>query len=328
MQKKEKTLIGLGAVGAVAYYLYSSGLLSSPESSGSFGGTGGAGVSEDLGEVAGETDNGTPYNITFPSTDTSDIIRFIEAGNTSDSKKETTLTETPTGSLNNPSVEKTVDNSPLASIAGSITGGYTALGSALTIEPETLKAGSTKKAISSSNLTPESKSDLMQYVGTPGNVINEQFKKISEATGTSGISQKGNEISEYTASEKANSQNDTTFLQKVYGSIISPFYEQPKSITAASNLIMPVASAASDNIVSSKGAWSGGDVSSVKKVAVTPASDYGASSLGNLGAQAASVMPLPVSSGSSSKKSTTSTGSSSGLSNYASKTGKKIIKVK
>jgi len=48
----------------------------------------------------------------------------------------------------------------------------------LSIAPEILKADSTVTAILNSNLTTESQVDLMSYVGTPGNVVNEQLKKL------------------------------------------------------------------------------------------------------------------------------------------------------
>ena len=87
VNKTTKTVIGLSAIGALAYYLSTSGLLST-NSSGSFGSVGG-GESTNIGEdgISGVTEDGTTYNINIPENDTSWITDFLKAGETNTTKK-------------------------------------------------------------------------------------------------------------------------------------------------------------------------------------------------------------------------------------------------
>ncbi|MDD4714892.1 MAG: hypothetical protein PHT72_05470, partial [Candidatus Absconditabacteria bacterium] len=65
-----------------------------------------------------------------------------------------------------------------------------------------------------------------------------------------------NQFSEYTFEEKARSKPQANIFEKVIGSVISPAVEQPRAVTAGSNILMPVFS----NITSDKKSWQGGTV--------------------------------------------------------------------
>jgi len=89
--KSKQKMIGIGAIGLVAYYLYSSGAAASSDSSGSFGTTGGGGVISEEG-VEATTEDGTAYNITFPETDYSSLTSLLtSAGATDTTKKESAI---------------------------------------------------------------------------------------------------------------------------------------------------------------------------------------------------------------------------------------------
>lgn len=91
MDKKSKTIIGIGAV--VAAYVMLAGTKSDDVGgSGNFGGLGSGGVEE----LSGETDSGIPYNISFPAIDPSPIFSIMnEPAKTGGNTVVTSDTETP-----------------------------------------------------------------------------------------------------------------------------------------------------------------------------------------------------------------------------------------
>ena len=86
---KTQKLIGVGAVGLIALYMYGKGYLGFESSSGSFGSTGG-GESASLGdgELSGSTSDGMTYNINIPETDTSDLIKALTTSSVLDTTKK------------------------------------------------------------------------------------------------------------------------------------------------------------------------------------------------------------------------------------------------
>jgi len=99
MDKSGKALIGVGVIAAAAYLYMSGAKNEDVGSGGNFGGLGGGGTSEGL---AGVTDSGTPYNISFPAVDPSPIINLISepvnsgSSGSGDSDLITTITKTET----------------------------------------------------------------------------------------------------------------------------------------------------------------------------------------------------------------------------------------
>ena len=91
MDKKAKVIIGIGAL-AATYFMLSSSNSEDVGGSGNFGGLGSGGVEE----LAGETDSGIPYNISFPSIDPSPIFSIMnEPAKTGGSTVVTSDVETP-----------------------------------------------------------------------------------------------------------------------------------------------------------------------------------------------------------------------------------------
>ena len=247
MEKTTKGLIGLGALAGIAY-LAVKGNKDEEQSfgTGGFGGFGGgdAGLAGEAGGDGSASPAGMTFN--FPSPDTSRLATFL--GDTPQTQPEQQLI-TKKAALSTASV-----SAPLTTEATK----NTVNDSILKIAPMTLKAGSTKTAIAGSNLSEPAKVDLMGYTGSPGNVVNEQQKRVNEALGINLLSQKGNQISEYTQAEKTRSKSQANIFAKVVGAVISPAVEQPRAITAGQNIIAPVY----ENIVSDKKSWQGGTVKS------------------------------------------------------------------
>jgi len=239
--KNQKILVGVGALAGLLFLsrgddqAYSSG-------GGGFGGVGGF-DSGFAGDNAGDG-AASPAGVTlnFPSLDNSPLVKFID--------------DTPSHIEPEPSKPKKVlMSSPVTPVTAEASKN-TVTSSLFNISPKSIKADSTLTAIAGSNLSPEAKTDLLGYVGTPANVVDEQFKKVKEATGTNLISQKGNEFSEYTYAEKAASKPQANIFQRMIGAVISPAVEEPRSVTAGKNIIAPVYG----NIVSNKKSWSAGTV--------------------------------------------------------------------
>ncbi len=256
MDKTTKALIGIGSLVGLSYLALSSKDKQNEYGTGGFGGAGGF----DTG-LAGESasdGSGSPAGMTFnfPTPDTSVLASFLgdspeyEAPQTLQTKKEMITSPAP------PVTTEAAKNTVTSSLLG--------------ISPKSIKSDSTLTAISGSNLSPEAKSDLLGYVGTPANVVDEQFKKVKEAAGINLISQKGNEFSEYTPAEKARSKPEANIFQKMIGAVISPVVEEPRAATAGKNIIAPVY----ENVISDKKSWQGGTVKSggfgSEKVKVVP----------------------------------------------------------
>ncbi|MDD2300640.1 MAG: hypothetical protein PHU69_13520 [Fermentimonas sp.] len=241
LTKNQKILAGVGALAGILF-LTSGGEQEYGGGSGAFGGGfGGEGLAGIAGDTGGDG-SASPAGLTFnfPSPDTSGLAVFL--GDTPQMApdeqlmpKKATLTSTPVTT----EVAKNTVNDPILRLA-----------------PSSLKAGSTKTAIAGSNLSEAAKNDLIGYVGTSGNVVNEQQKRVNEALGISLLSQKGNQFSEFTYEEKARSKPQANIFERVIGSVISPTVEQPRTVTAGANILMP----AFENIVSDKKSWQGGTV--------------------------------------------------------------------
>ena len=263
-EKSVKKIIGITALTAGAYLaLRGTDKEEDGFTAGSFGGIGGGEGSSLEGEKSG--DGALPVNISFPSIEPLNIFRdnnnpsipntrgedIIE---TSDSKQPVITTK-----------KESLISKPVSLLSQT----YDKAGEAVTIEPMTLKAGSTKRAIEGRSekgqawsLSDNSISNLKSYVGTPGNAANEQVKKVKESLGIdNSLSQKGNTFSEFTASEKASSKSETSLLDKLKGIIISPLYETPKTIETGKNVVGKVASPIIENITKSPTSWQGGTVS-------------------------------------------------------------------
>ncbi len=244
MEKTTKGLIGLGALAGIAYLALKGKDEQTSYGTGGFGGIGG-GDSGLAGEAGGDG-SASPAGLTFnfPSPDTSGLTAFL--GDTPQMLPEEQLmpkkTAFASGFVSAPLTTEAAKNTVSDSI--------------LKIDPMTLKAGSTKTAIAGSNLSEVAKVDLMGYVGTSGNVVNEQQKRINETLGINLLSQKGNQFSEFTYEEKARSKPQANIFERVIGSVISPAVEQPRTVTAGANILMP----AFENIVSDKKSWQGGTV--------------------------------------------------------------------
>lgn len=243
MNKTSKALIGLGSLAAISYLALASKDKQEQYGTGGFGGAGGfdTGIS---GESTGDG-SASPAGMTFnfPTPDTSVLSSFI--GDTPKTLEAPQTLQT----------KKEMISAPVAPVTAEATKN-TVTSSLLSISPKTIKADSTLTAISGSNLSPEAKTDLLGYVGTPANVVDEQFKKVKEATGINMISQKGNQFSEYTYAEKAKSKPEANIFQKMIGSVASPLVEEPRSVTAGKNIIAP----AYENVISDKKSWQGGTV--------------------------------------------------------------------
>lgn len=239
-----KKIIGLTALAGTAYLALKGKDEQTSYGTGGFGAIGGsdAGIA---GEGSGDG-SASPAGLTFnfPSPDTSGLAAFIgdspqmQPDEQLMPKKATLSTAFVSAPLTTEASKNTVNDSILK------------------IDPMTLKAGSTKTAIAGSNLSETAKTDLMGYVGTPGNVVSERQKMVNEALGINLLSQKGNQFSEYTDEEKARSKPQANIFERVIGSVISPAVEQPRAVTAGSNILMPAFS----NITSDKKSWQGGTV--------------------------------------------------------------------
>ena len=257
MDKKSKVIIGVGAL-AATYFMLSNSKSEDVGGSGNFGGLGSGGMEE----LSGETDSGIPYNISFPTIDPSPIFSIMnEPARIGGDVVATSDVESP--------VITTKKESLISKPVSLLSDTYEKAGEAVTIEPMTLKAGSTKRAIEGRSeqgqawsLSDNSISNLKSYVGTPGNVANEQVKMVKESLGIdNSLSQKGNTFSEYTFSEKASSKSETSLLDKIKGIIISPIYETPKTIETGGNVVGKLTSPIIENITKSPTSWQGGTVS-------------------------------------------------------------------
>lgn len=263
-EKATKKVIGIGAIAAGAYMALKS--KNSKEDSFSSGGFGGLGGSEDSSLQGKETGNegGLPINISFPAVDPISIFR--DSNNTSPIKQSENTSISESSEEIQTALTGTKKESLLKSTSSAFSEAYNQATKALTIDPMTLKAGSTKRAIEGRSekgqpwsLSDNSIKNVSEYVGTPGNVANEQVKKVKEAIGlNNSLSQKGNTFSEYTATEKANSKNETSFFEKVKGVIILPFAETPKTVETASNVLGKVTSPIIENITKAPSSWQGG----------------------------------------------------------------------
>jgi len=245
MDKTTKALIGIGSLVGLSYLALSSKDKQNEYGTGGFGSVEGfdTGIAGDTGSDGSASPAGMTFN--FPTPDTSALASF--------------LGDTPARAEPEPSKpKKTLMTTPVAPVAPVTTEAAknTVTTSLFNISPKSIKSDSTLTAISGSNLSPEAKTDLLGYVGSPSNVVDEQFKKVKAATGTNLISQKGNQFSEYTPAEKAKSKSEANIFQKMIGAIISPAVEEPRAATAGKNIIAPVY----ENIVSNKSSWQGGTV--------------------------------------------------------------------
>lgn len=240
MEKSTKSLIGLGALAGIAYLALKGKDEQTSYGTGGFGGIGGSDIG--LAGDAGGDGSASPagYTFNFPTPDTSGLAAFL--GDTPQMQPDEQLMPKKTTTTSAPVTTEAAKNTVNDSI--------------LKLSPSSLKAGSTKTAIAGSNLSEPAKVDLMGYVGTPGNVVSEQRKRVNEALGINLLSQKGNQFSEYTDEEKARSKPQANIFERVIGAVISPAVEQPRIITAGTNIIMP----AFENIVSDKKSWQGGTV--------------------------------------------------------------------
>ena len=276
-EKTVKKIIGITALTAGAYLaLRGNDKEEDRFTAGSFGGIGGGEGSSLEGEKSG--DGGMPVNISFPSIDPLTIFRDNNSSNipttrgediieTSESKQPITTTK-----------KESLISKPVSLLSDT----YDKAGEAVTIEPMTLKAGSTKRAIEGRSeqgqawsLSDNSISNLKSYVGTPGNVANEQVKKVKEGIGLdNSLSQKGNTFSEFTASEKSSSKSETSLFDKFKGIFISPLYETPKTIETGKNVVGKVASPIIENITKAPTVWQCGSVS--KSESFDPSNPSGA----------------------------------------------------
>ena len=263
-EKSVKKIIGITALTAGAYLaLRGTDKEEDGFTAGSFGGIGGGEGSSLEGEKDG--DGTLPVNISFPSIEPLTIFRDNNSPispttrgevitDTSDSKQPITTTK-----------KESLISKPVSLLSDT----YNQATKAVTIEPMTLKAGSTKRAIEGRSetgqawsLTDNSISNLKSYVGTPGNVANEQVKKLKEGIGLdNSLSQKGNTFSEFTASEQASSKSETSIFDKLKGIFVSPLYETPKTIETGGNVVGKVTSPIIENIIKAPTSWQGGTVS-------------------------------------------------------------------
>lgn len=265
-EKAIKKVIGIGGIAAGAYIALKSKKSEEDDfASGNFGGIGGNEGSSLEGEESGEGIK--PVNISFPSIDPLTIFRDNNSSNIPGSQTYTDIVED-TSESKQP-ITTTKKESLISQPVSLLSKTYEKAGEALTIEPMTLKAGSTKRAIEGRSekgqpwsLSDNSIKNVSDYVGTPGNVTNEQVKKAKEAIGLdNSLSQKGNTFSEYTASEKARSKTETSLLDKIKGIFISPAYETPKTIETGGNVVGKLASPIIENITKAPTSWQGGTVS-------------------------------------------------------------------
>lgn len=177
ISKTTKTVIGLSALGALTYYLYESGALGVESSSGSFGSSGGGGVSlgeEGLG-VSGESDSGTPYNINFPSPDTSEIIKFITGGDTAgDTKKDIVTTSEP---VTTSSAGGETSGGGLVSSLLSVLG----IGDTDKTKKATTISGMISEGISNDNVTQEDLNN-MSSLGVITNIITHPLDAFDRVT--------------------------------------------------------------------------------------------------------------------------------------------------
>lgn len=266
--KTAKKIIGVTALTAGAYLALKATGKKEEEGfgSGNFAGLGGGGLTTE--GLEGRDSGGQPININFPAIDPLPI--FPDKS----SIAPTTVTETDIVE----EVSGAKDSKPVTKkdslIKSSSSKALDSVTKALTIEPMTLKSSSTKTAIAARSergqpwsLSESSIQDVKSYVGTPGNVVDEQIKKVKESLGTDKVSQPGNTFSEYTAEEKARSKTEMSFFEKVIGKITSPLKEEPRVVTAGKNVIsagMDVVSPAVEtvvkNITTTPTAWSRGTV--------------------------------------------------------------------
>lgn len=266
MEDTAKKIIGFGAIAAGAYLaLRKTDDKEEEFNTGNFGGLGSGENSSLEGEESGE--GITPVNISFPSIDPLTIFRDNNSPSVSNTQSQTDVVEE-TSESKQP-ITTTKKESVISQPVSLLSQTYDKAGEALTIEPMTLKAGSTKRAIEGRSekgqawsLTDNSIANLKSYVGTPGNVVNEQVKKVKESIGIdNSLSQKGNTFSEYTASEKARSKSETSLLDKIKGVFISPAYETPKTIETGGNVVGKLTSPIIENITKAPSSWQRGTVS-------------------------------------------------------------------
>lgn len=267
MEDTAKKIIGIGAIAAGAYMALKSKKSEEDDfTSGNFGGIGGSEDSSFAGKETGN-DGGLPINISFPAVDPVSIFR--DSNNTSPTKQSenTSISEISEG--NQTDITTTKKESLLKTTSSALSETYNQATKAMRIEPMSLKAGSTKKAIAARDedgqpwsLSNNSIENVKAYVGTSGNVANEQVKKVKEVIGHDNkLSQKGNTFSEYTAAEKASSKSETSLFDKIKGVFISPAYESPKILETGGNVVGKLTSPIIENITKSPTAWQSGSVS-------------------------------------------------------------------
>lgn len=265
--KTAKKIIGITALTAGAYLaLKATGNKEEGFGSGNFGGLGGGGITTE-GTEGGDS-GGQPININFPAIDPLPIFPD-KSPIAPTTVTQTDIVEDISGAKDSkPTTKKdSLIKSSTSKVLDSVT-------KAVTIEPMTLKSGSTKTAIAARSeqgqpwsLSESSIQDVKSYVGTPANVVDEQIKKVKESLGTNVISQPGNTFSEYTAEEKARSKTQMSFFDKVIGKITSPMKEEPRVVTtgknvisAGMNVVSPVVETVVKNITTTPTAWSRGTV--------------------------------------------------------------------
>ena len=207
---------------------------------------------------------------------------------------------------------------------------YKGASESLKIEPSTIQTSKTKAAITGRteqgqawSLTPASTEQLSKYVGTPGNVIDNW---ITQGT-SQDLSGAGDTFSEYTTEEKARSTTNptkTTILSRV-----SSLLSGDKSSAQKSYIQTGAASETKYNVVAGGGAGLAAMIKSYEQPAATTAKkDYGASTLGNLTAQVATLNTGTATKSSSSSSSSSKTYKESGQTKYKDASGKVHVKVK
>lgn len=200
---------------------------------------------------------------------------------------------------------------------------YQGASESIKIEPSTVQTKKTQAAITARtetgqawSLEPASTEQLSKYVGTPGNVVSNWL----EPSGL--LSSSGDEFSEFTSSEKQRATSNPTKTTIV--SRVTSLLSGDKAGSQKSYVQTGAPSETKYNVLS-------GSVASVAAsytsptTSVSKTSDYGASTLGNLTSQVAT---LNNSSKNSTKNSTTKTYKESGQTKYKDASGKVHVKVK
>jgi len=242
LTKNQKILAGVGALAGLLFLSRGSEQIFTG-TNGGFGGAGsglddasyGSGLDDVSSAPELSPNTSSPFNFNFPTYDTGWVQDFIAPSKPADTWDS--WADEPEKSFDGGTVlPQTITKKE--SLSPTITNARESVSSArAAISPSALKANSTKTAIMGSNLSPEAKTDVMNYVGTPGNVMNEQIKKAKEYMGINLLSQLGNEFSEYTDDEKARSKAEANLFEKITGVLTSPLKEEPRIVTAAKNIL-------------------------------------------------------------------------------------------